>query len=165
MRRIVETKIKPELGRTKITELTVADVKAWHEGMKATPYEANRALAFLSKMPSLAAKQWQLRADNPCSAVQRFPERERERYFSDAELTHIGGALAAAERGGTELPGFILLVRLLAPRACGLANRSGSNGAMLPPGCRPTSRALGLGLEAQKAGSKPYAIRRTGCPR
>jgi integrase len=114
VRRIVETKIKPKLGRIKITELTVADVKAWHQAMSASPYEANRALAFLSKMLSLAVKEWQLRADNPCRAVTRFPEHKRERYFSDAELTQLGGALAAAERDGSELPGFILLVRLLA---------------------------------------------------
>ncbi len=114
VRRIVETKIKPRLGRIKITELTVADVKAWHQAMSASPYEANRALAYFSKMLTLAVKEWQMLADNPCSGVKRFPERKRDRFFSDAELTQLGGALAAAERDGSELPGFIRLVRLLA---------------------------------------------------
>src|SRR5262249_6006287 len=40
--------------------------------------------------------------------------RKRERFFADDELARIGKALAAAERDGTEVPGFIVLVRLLA---------------------------------------------------
>jgi integrase len=113
-RRIVETRIKPKLGAIKITDLARADIKAWHQAMSATPYEANRALAYFSRMLALAATEWQLRPDNPCTGIKRFPERKRERFFADDELTRIGEALAAAERDGTELPGFILLVRLLA---------------------------------------------------
>jgi integrase len=112
--RIVEKRIKPGLGRAKITELSRADIKAWHQKMSATPYEANRSLAYLSKMLSLAVKEWELRGDNPAIGVKRFPERARERFFSDGELTKIGGALAVAEREGGEPPGFILLIRLLA---------------------------------------------------
>jgi integrase len=114
VRRIVETKIKPKLGPVKITDLTRADIKAWHQTMRATPYEANRALAYISKILSLASKEWELRPDNPCTGIVRFPERQRERYFRDAELAQLGEALAAAERDGSELPGFILLVRFLA---------------------------------------------------
>jgi integrase len=114
VRRIVEKRIKPGLGRIKITDLTRSDIKAWHQAMAATPYEGNRALAYLSKMLNLAAKDWELRADNPCTGIKRFPEKKRERFFSDAELTKIGDALAAAERDNAEMPGFILLVRLLA---------------------------------------------------
>jgi integrase len=112
--RIVEKRIKPGLGSIKITELTRADVKHWHQQMSATPYEANRALAYLSKMLSLASKEWELRADNPAIGVKRFPERARERFFSDTELTQIGDALAVIERDNAELPGFLLLIRLLA---------------------------------------------------
>jgi integrase len=113
-RRIVETRIKPELGKTKIGDLTRADIKAWHQSMSATPYEANRALAYCSRMLSLAAMDWELREDNPSIGIKRFPERKRERFFSDDELARIGEALAVAERDSTELPGFILLLRLLA---------------------------------------------------
>jgi integrase len=113
-RRIIETRIKPALGAIKISELDRADVKAWHQTMSATPYEANRALAYCSRMLALAVTEWQLREDNPCAGIKRFPEKKRERFFSDDELARIGEALAAAEREGTELPGFILLVRLLA---------------------------------------------------
>jgi integrase len=114
VRRIVERRIKPHLGHIKITELSRAQVKAWHQGMSDTPYEANRALAYCSKMLSLAAREWELRADNPCTGLQRFPERARERYFSDDELGRIGEILYRMEQNGSELPGFVLLVRLLA---------------------------------------------------
>jgi integrase len=113
-RRIVETRIKPKLGAIKITELTRADVKAWHQATSATPYEANRAFAYLSKMLTLAATEWQLRADNPCTGIKRFPEKKRERFFADVEFSRIGEVLAATEREGIAAPGFILLVRVLA---------------------------------------------------
>lgn len=114
VKRIVENRIKPGLGNIKITELTRSDIKEWHQKMSGTPYEGNRALAYLSKLLSLAAKEWELRMDNPAIGVKRFPERARERFFSDSELMQIGGALAIVEREDAEPPGFILLVRLLA---------------------------------------------------
>jgi integrase len=113
-RRIVEMRIKPAFGTIKITDLGRADVKAWHQAMSATPYEANRALAYCSRMLALAATEWQLRDDNPCTGIKRFPEKKRERFFADDGLARIGEALAAVDREGAEMPGFILLVRLLA---------------------------------------------------
>ena len=112
--RIVEKRIKPGLGRNKITELTRSDIKAWHQGMSATPYEANRALAYCSRMLSLAATDWELREGNPCVGVKRFPEQARERFFTDDEFAKIGAALSMAEAEDSEAPGFILLIRLLA---------------------------------------------------
>jgi integrase len=113
-RRIVETRIKPTFGNIRITDLTRADIKAWHQSMSATPYEANRALACLSKVLNLAAVDWELREGNPSAGIRRFPERKRERFFSDEELTKIGNALSAAEQTSSEPPGFVLLIRLLA---------------------------------------------------
>ena len=55
-----------------------------------------------------------MRVDNPCIGVKRFPEHARERFFTDDELAKIGGALSTVEAEGSEAPGFILLVRLLA---------------------------------------------------
>jgi Arm DNA-binding domain/Phage integrase, N-terminal SAM-like domain len=79
--RIVEKRIKPGLRPIKITELTRSDIKAWHQGMSATPYEANRALACCSGMLSLAATDWELRSDNPCIASNGSRSR-RESGFS-----------------------------------------------------------------------------------
>ena len=114
IKRIVETRIKPEFGKTKVEKVTRSQVKGWHQGMQGTPYEANRSLAYFSKMMGLAAKDWELRPDNPCIGIKRFPERRRERFFDDAELQRLGAALATAERDNTAMPGCILAVRLLA---------------------------------------------------
>ncbi|MBU6296878.1 MAG: tyrosine-type recombinase/integrase [Alphaproteobacteria bacterium] len=112
--RLVEQNIKPKLGRFKITELTRADIKAWHQAMSTTPTTANRALAVCSKMLTLASRDWSMRPDNPCLGLKRFPEHKRERFFTDEELTHLGKALAAVERDRTEPAGFVLLVKVLA---------------------------------------------------
>ena len=97
-----------------MTELSRARVKAWHQSMRGTPYEANRALAYFSKLMSLAATEWELRSDNPCKGVQRFPEKRRERFFDDAEMRRIGEVLATAQQSNSELPGCIDCARLLA---------------------------------------------------
>ena len=114
VRRIVEKRIKPVLGNVKVSALTRAQLKEWHYSMRETPYEANRAIAYCSKMLSLAAYEWELRPDNPSKGIQRFREPKRERYFSDDELRRIGAVLAKAEADNSALPGCINAVRLLA---------------------------------------------------
>lgn len=114
IRRLVEKVIKPGLGRYKITELTRADIKAWHQSLNTTSTMANRALAACSKMLALACKDWGLRPDNPCLGLKRFPEHKRERFFTDEELARLGRALAAVERDKTEPAGFVILVKVLA---------------------------------------------------
>jgi integrase len=148
--RIVEKRIKPELGAIKITDLTRSDIKAWHQGMCATPYEANRALAYCSRMLSLAATDWELRADNPCIGVKRFPEHARERFFTDDELAKIGAALSTAETESLEVPGFILLVRLLATTGM----RLGEALALTWPNVDLPGRAIRLPAAKTKGGAR-----------
>ena len=71
------------------------------------PTHANRMLAVLSKMFSLAVR-WGMRADNPCRGIERNQEHKRNRYLSGAELARLSTALA-------ELPdqGAANAVRLL----------------------------------------------------
>lgn len=121
VRRLVEKRINPALGRVRVAELTRAQVKGWHHGMRKTPYEANRALAYLSKMLTLATEDWELRPDNPCRGVKRFQERRRERFFTDEELRGIGATLAEAEQAPSELPGALNAIRLLAVTGCRLS--------------------------------------------
>jgi integrase len=120
-RRLIEANIKPRLGGVKAAAVQRSDVTSLHHAMRATPYEANRTVALLSKMFSLA-EVWGLRPDgsNPCRHVKRFRERKRERFFTDGELKKIGKALADAERTATELPGVVAAIRLLALTGCRL---------------------------------------------
>ena len=51
---------------------------------KLAAYRANRVLALLSKMFSLAIR-WKWRADNPCRGVERNQEHRHERYLIGPE--------------------------------------------------------------------------------
>ncbi len=105
--------IRPSLGRIKVRDVTRADISKLHGSLRPTPYQANRALALLSKAFSLA-EVWGLRPDssNPCMRVQRFEEKSRERFLSEKEFAALGAVLAKAERGelipeGEDAPAYV----------------------------------------------------------
>ena len=62
------------------------------EGERST-YAANRLMALLSKMFSLAIR-WEMRTDNPAKGVERNPEERRYRYLTGDELRRLTEALA-----------------------------------------------------------------------
>jgi integrase len=113
-RRLLDKRVLPPLGRRKVADLTRADLAKLHHSLRGTPIEANRTLALLSKMLSLA-EQWGLRPDasNPCRHIEKFRERNRERFLSGDELRRIGEVLASAERTGVEMSSAVTAVRLL----------------------------------------------------
>ncbi|WP_172298170.1 site-specific integrase [Pseudoruegeria sp. HB172150] len=98
-RSLVDNLIRPSLGRLKVSDLTVADVARFHSGNSGAPYQANRALAVLSKAMELA-EVWGMRPDhsNPCRRVDRYPERSRERFLSATEFHRLSDVLIRAER-------------------------------------------------------------------
>ncbi len=112
--RIVEKRIKPEFGSLKISDLTKSRVKGWHHSMNKTPYEANRALAYLSKMMSLAVDEWELVPRNVCIGIKKYREEKRERFLSEDELRRIGKALRELEDVNAAPLGCIEAIRLLA---------------------------------------------------
>lgn len=115
-RRLIERFIIPAMGSKKVEAVARADVARLHHKIgQGTPIQANRVLAVLSKMMTLAAR-WGLRSDaqgNPCRHVERFKENQRERYLSVEELARLGAVLARAETEGTENPGAVGAIRLL----------------------------------------------------
>ncbi len=112
--RLLERFILPALGSRKIKSITRADVAQLHHKIgQETPIQANRTLAVLSKMMTLAIR-WGLYADeNPCRHVERFKERKRERYLSQDELARLGTALNKALTEGKGNPSAINAIRLL----------------------------------------------------
>lgn len=100
-RRLIELKLLPTLGARKVAEVNKAEVARLHGRMSATPYEANRTLALLSKALNLA-EVWGFRppGSNPCRLVEKFKEEKRKRFLSPAELARLGEALRVAERDG-----------------------------------------------------------------
>jgi integrase len=118
-RRLLDKLIKPKLGSQKLVDITRADITRFHLQHRDTPTQANRALALLSKLMNLAEK-WGLRRDgsNPCRHVEKFPEKRRERFLSDAEWKRLGDVLTRAERENDEPIPAIAAIRLLAFTGC-----------------------------------------------
>jgi integrase len=115
VRQTIDNHLRPALGRIKVRDVTRADISKFHGSLRPTPYQANRALALLSKAFSLA-EVWGLRPDgsNPCMRVQRFEEKARERFLSETEFAALGEVLAKAERGELVAEGKPLPVNLQA---------------------------------------------------
>lgn len=109
-RRLMALHVLPALGNRKVASISRADVAKLHHAGRATPYQANRVLAVLSKAFALA-EVWGLRPDgsNPCRGVERYREAKREAMLTAAELARLGDALAA-HRGP---PAVVAAIRLL----------------------------------------------------
>jgi integrase len=90
----IENEIRPRLGRLKVAEVAFADVDRLHREIsgRGTPYRANRIVALLSRMLTIAIR-WQWRADNPCRGIERNQEHKRRRYLSADELARLSEAL------------------------------------------------------------------------
>ena len=110
-RRLIENIILPTIGRKRVQDVTRADISRLHHEHRDTPYDANRALAVLSKMFTLAEK-WGERADgsNPCRHVERYAERKRERMLSADEFGRLADALNASDRSPYVIAAIKLLV-------------------------------------------------------
>lgn len=111
--------IVPKLGNLKFRSLSRADVARFHSLMKETPYEANRCLALLRHMYTVA-EQWGDVPDgfNPTRSVKKFKEEKRERYLSSAELSELGSALShyIEETGGVYQAAAVRLLVLTGAR-------------------------------------------------
>lgn len=108
--RQIETEIRPALGRLKVDAVTFTDVDKLHQCItRRAPYQANRVLALLSRMFSLAIR-WEMRRDNPCEGLERNHEDKRRRYLSTDELARLTIALAQLkDQQGADVIRLLLL--------------------------------------------------------
>lgn len=94
--------LSPKFGKVKVETIARADIDRFHKSFSDTPYRANRALALLSRLLSLAeAWEWRPQGTNPCKHVSRFDEQPRTRYLTPAELKRLGGSLTKLSQDGT----------------------------------------------------------------
>lgn len=91
---LIETYIKPKIGARKAASVGRRDLDEIHQSLSSHPYQANRVLALLSTMISLAVA-WGWRSDNPTKGIKRFPEDRRNRWLNKNELGALSRALAA----------------------------------------------------------------------
>jgi integrase len=97
-RRNLELHILPALGVKRIAEITAADIAHFHTLRGECPANANRCLALLSHIFTIAAKWGAMPAGiNPCRGIKRFRERIRERFLSAEEVISLGRTLADAD--------------------------------------------------------------------
>lgn len=152
-RRLVDKHVKPALGDLAVSAVTRADIAKLHHDMRATPRQANQALAVMSKMFHLA-EVWGFRPDesNPCRKIERYKEAKRERFLSEGELATLGAVLA--EREPTELPGVINGIRLLLLTGCRLGEVVGLRWDEVDL----TAGALIIPEEKGKAGARVHPI-------
>ncbi|WP_396204010.1 tyrosine-type recombinase/integrase [Gemmatimonas sp.] len=97
----MERHIVPRLGACQVANLERRDVAALHEAMRKTPIAANRALAALGVFCAWCEREGHRPPrSSPVYGIEKYPETKRRRFLSSDELTHLGAALARAEREG-----------------------------------------------------------------
>lgn len=118
-RRSIGLYIAPRFAKRNVTDIERRDIAALHHDMRATPYQANRTLAVLSKMFNLA-ELWGLRPDgsNPCLHVKRYREETRERFLTQDEFARLGSILDQIEHEGSESRSAVAAIRLLMLTGC-----------------------------------------------
>lgn len=104
----------PRFASHRLDSITRQDVAKLKAKLADRPSSANRVLALLSHMYTMASA-WGVLPDgmNPTRTISKFKENKRERFLSRDEFTRLGRALTEAEQQGTETPYVIALFRLL----------------------------------------------------
>ncbi|RYG88773.1 MAG: DUF4102 domain-containing protein, partial [Alphaproteobacteria bacterium] len=101
--------LKPCLGDKRVTDVNLRDLDGFMARMSHRKGSANRAMALLSKMMSLAVA-WDLRLDNPCKRVQRYPENRKERFLKASEAMRVRAALDIDHDRGAATALMLLLL-------------------------------------------------------
>ena len=116
---LLENHILPALGGMEIAQIGRAQVSALHHSLRGAPTTANKTVAVLSKMFSLA-ETWELLppGNNPCRAVRPYRTRRRERFLTDEEFRRLGRTLKDAEADGSVWPPALTAIRLLMLTGC-----------------------------------------------
>ncbi|MEQ9328072.1 MAG: tyrosine-type recombinase/integrase [Rhodospirillales bacterium] len=101
---ILDRLVLPKLGKLRVKDVQRSDIAKLHHSMRESPYQANRVLAVLSKMFSLA-EGWGDRDEgtNPCRHIEKYREKARERFLTGEELAALGEALRQAEARAAEI--------------------------------------------------------------
>lgn len=109
---ILTSVLMPAFGPVPIGSIDPAMVQDFHTALADTPRAANLAVTVLGKMMELA-EQWQYRDpnSNPCTFLQKFPQRKRERVLDDQELAKLWLKLDELESTGQETASIVGSVR------------------------------------------------------
>lgn len=115
-RAYLRNQIMPWFRGRPIADITRAEVQQWFASLYRTPAAADRSLPILSlilRQAETAGKRPE--GSNPCTGVNRYRRRGRERFLTPRETARLGEALAAKEEADP-LP--VAVVRLLLLTGC-----------------------------------------------
>jgi integrase len=120
--RLIDKFIAPKLGSLKVADVRFSDIDDLHRDLSHIKVQANRVVALLSTMFSLAEK-WEMRPrhTNPCHDVARYKERKRKRYIRPDEAAALFTALGKYRDQYPEQCLFIWLLVLTGARPVEIA--------------------------------------------
>jgi integrase len=114
----LERLVPRSLRSRKLSTVSREDIARLHRSQAAHPAQANRMLATLSHLFTLASEWGYLPGgENPCRRVPRFRENRRTRFLSADELGRLGASLNALEQDD---PYQVRAIRLLLLTGCRL---------------------------------------------
>ena len=119
VRGMLHNHILPSLGRLPLEAVEPSHVSEFHQELSDRPVTANKCVKVLSHMYRLGAG-WGLVPEgfNPCRSVEKYPERSRERFLTDAEFTRLGRVLDEAVDSGSAPLTAVTAIRLLMLTGC-----------------------------------------------
>ena len=119
IRVMLDNHILPALGRLPLEAVEPSHVSEFHQELSDRPVTANKCVKVLSHMYRLGAG-WGLVPEgfNPCRSVEKYPERSRERFLTDAEFTRVGHVLDEAVKSGAVPLTAVTAIRLLMLTGC-----------------------------------------------
>lgn len=113
-RRNLDLHILPVLGKLPLEGVTRDLVSSFHAGRRSQPANANRCIALISHIFTMAEKWGGIPPGaNPCRGLSRYREKARERYLSADELARLGRVLIAAQSHPDEDWRAVSALRLL----------------------------------------------------
>ena len=143
--------IGPKLGACRLQDLSRGAIAKWHGDMADTPVGANRLLAQLSSMLSLAVDAGHLAA-NPATGLKKYREQSRQRLLSADELRRLAEALQTLEADGRLSAGQAAAFRLLLLTGCRRGEILGARWGDVDFGRRI------LNLPDSKTGGRPVVL-------
>ena len=108
-KQLLQNIILPAIGKQQVKRISRRSIESLHLQLGKTPYQANRTLAVLSKMFSLAIF-WGWREDHPVKGIPRYQEEKRDRWLNEEELDRFWETL---ECYPNHLAAFVLKLLLL----------------------------------------------------
>ncbi len=119
VRSMLHNHILPALGRMPLEAVERSDIVEFHQNLSDRPVTANKCVKVLSHMYRLGAGWGLVPEDfNSCRAVEKFPERSRERFLTDAEFTRLGRVLDETVESGAAPLTAVTAIRLLMLTGC-----------------------------------------------